>query len=107
MPPISAIGETAIGETGSETGRVYPFAIISNSNRRHKRDDDSVNSTDSLEYIIYIGVGFDGFQKYDNLSSALPDQTVVFFWAPTIGRPLGTTFTFEPSDLYLHIKVSL
>lgn len=96
-PPIGSIGKTGV---------VYPYAI-SNSRRRRRRYDDSGNSTDSLEYRIYIGFGFDGYQKYDNLSRELPRQVVEFFPAPTIdGHPSGTSVTFNPSDLYLQIPVS-
>jgi len=82
--------------------------------------DFQVNDTDSVsagggvpsvsggpydrDYVdVYVGLVFDGFRHYDNLTAAMTDVTFQFFQPPTIDK-LNNVITYRPHS-YIVITV--
>ena len=62
------------------------------------------NGLDTAE--IYIGFVFDGYKKYTNISSTLPQLNFEFSPPPIIKRS-GNVIQFDPNkDIIISIKVS-
>ena len=55
---------------------------------------------------VYVGLVFDGFRHYDNLTAVMTDVTFQFFQPPTIDK-LNNFITYRPpSDIVITVRQS-
>jgi len=54
---------------------------------------------------VYVGLVFDGFRHYDNLTAVMTDVTFQFFQPPTIDK-LNNFITYRPpSDIVITVRL--